>query len=470
MLLVCKRWCRVGLENCPAWWRSVQVFGGAYSLEGPTTWGLKQKDRSEAVQLLLLKPAILAGFTKVAPHVRQLDFSNINIELAIGGMGALKSLVFDPMSPQPGGVPLSYLTPLSALTQLCHLDMCLVGCHGSLPPAILPRLQCLTHLGLDFCAPTKGPPQRVSWGGDANGSARLHVLRLCNAWLPPEEATLASLGQLEELQLLGDCFVPTALPTVLHSLSGLKWLEVEETRREDNGLPQGSAEDGVSDDQWYLQLAAGCSQLRGLRLPRGAVLGLEVPPGALQHLSTLSIDDPNRTQDLHMAGSWAKLPSLECLQLAGLSVHGLTCATEGLTGIKRLDMGAFDLAWEHCQLSFPHLTWLAMSDGSLQSGPPPKRILRRLHHLSVHPSSIRSFARPAGLQQLPRNLSQATSLRVLDLSNCDQVMLREVDADALEQLKSLRRLEVNEYQRQEVMEFLRKQLPELEIVEVELEP
>ncbi|GAB4816042.1 hypothetical protein N2152v2_003088 [Parachlorella kessleri] len=413
-------------------WRSLQF-------EGPTTWGLKQKDRSEAVPLSLLKPAVLAGFAKVAPHIRQLDFSNISDELeplipqllevaaryslrlerveqpivlagknackmafkAIGTRSALESLVFDPMSPQSGGVPLSYLTPLSALTQLCHLDMCLVGCHGSLPPTILPRLQCLTHLGLHFAAPTKGPPQRVSWGGGALDSARLHVLRLSNAWLPPEEATLASLGQLEELQLLEACLVPTALPTVLHCLSGLTCLELGEK--------------------------------------------------------------------LHIAGSWATLPSLVCLRLAGLAVGGIACPSGSLAGIEVLDMGAFEFDWEHCQLTFPHLTWLAMTESSLHREPPPKRILRRLRHLSLQPSFVR-YGRQAGLEHFPRNLSQATSLEVLDLSSCGQVELREVDADALadeEQMKSLKRLAVNVYQEPEVMDFLRKQLPELEIVEVE---
>ncbi len=50
-------------------------------MDGSTRWGLEQENRSEAVQLSLLKPAMLAGFAKVAPHIRQLDFSNISDEL-----------------------------------------------------------------------------------------------------------------------------------------------------------------------------------------------------------------------------------------------------------------------------------------------------------------------------------------------------------------------------------------------------
>ncbi len=48
-----------------------------------------------------------------------------------------------------------------------------------------------------------------------------------------------------------------------------------------------------------------------------------------------------------------------------LAVGGIACPSGSMAGIEVLDMGAFEFDWEHCQLTFPHLTWLAMTESSL---------------------------------------------------------------------------------------------------------
>ncbi|GAB4816033.1 hypothetical protein N2152v2_003079 [Parachlorella kessleri] len=354
------------------------------------------------------------------------------------------------------------------MTQLRSLDLNLEG--GSLPPSLLPRLQHLTHLGLHLQYGHWLELARVSWGCGAPGAPRLRSLTLANAWLLREEATLNSLGQLESLRLQGHCAVPIALRTVLHSLTGFTSLELnDDVCRNDFLGADGLEADDETDSDWCLGLLAGCSQLRRLELYYEALISRDIPPGSLQQLSYLSLDDPYMVE-LNMAASWACLPSLESLRLAGELLYSFKAPSRGLGGLKELDVGTLDFNWrEQKQLHLPQLTRLVTNEISLKEALPPRRILRKLRHLSVEYFNYDNYEYEDTVQQLlkrlPGRLVEATSLEVLDLRGCRSLKLNKADARVLRGLKSLRRLELNEYQGHEVVTFLRKQLPDLEVVE-----
>ena len=192
---------------------------------------------------------------------------------------------------------------------------------GTLPPNLLPSLQHLTHLGLTFSAQVWDAPPQVSWSGgvrvEGSSRPRLRSLRLCNARLPPQEATIASLGQLEELRLQGFCAIPSTLPALLHSLSGLTSLELDYIyTADDPGEAQEPEQQLETGAERSLELVTGCRRLRRLVLPLGVFLEMDLPPGALQQLSYLSVEDVG-TAEPQMSVSWASLPSLEHLRLAG---------------------------------------------------------------------------------------------------------------------------------------------------------
>ncbi len=249
-------------------------------------------------------------------------------------MVTLRALKMRLMSQDPKPPPCSCLEPLSALTQLHSLDLNLEECAGSLPPSLLPRLQHLTHLGLRLQFRRVHLLALVSWCCGSPGAPRLRSLTLSNACLAPEEATLNSLGQLESLRLQGHCAVPVALRTLLHSLTGLTSLELhDDVWRNDFNGAEGLEADEESESDWCLGLLAGCSQLRRLELYYEALISRGVPPGSLQHLSYLSLDDPYM-MELHMAASWACLPSLESLRLAGWVGEGNVWAAACQLGLQ----------------------------------------------------------------------------------------------------------------------------------------
>ncbi|GAB4816041.1 hypothetical protein N2152v2_003087 [Parachlorella kessleri] len=375
-------------------------------------------------------------------------------------MTELKSLNLTPGRYPTGLVPTSYLAPLSALTQLHSLDLQLFMCCGPLPATILPRLQHLTHLGLRLSSSPFGPEGVFAWGAGAAGSPRLRSLLLYGARLPPQEATVESLCQLESLCLYGLCPTPRKLSTLVRGLTAITHLRLGDAYPADSAMKNRQHAMNPVDVGWSMQLLSGCTQLVQLELQDHAYLvALQLPRGALRQLTYLSLDIADVEEEVEVHASWASLPSL-----ARLRVTALPNAT--LAGLRELDMGASVYEWGYQmeELHFPDLAHLVVSDISFERGLPPHDMLQQLRRLTVQHYSP-EWRRGPNIKELPSALAQATSLEVLDLRGCYNLQLRKADAELLNQLTSLRVLEVAYPQEPEVVAYLCAQVPHVRLVE-----